>query len=81
MRYRNMGVTRPAGFCICGNALTTVTIPCFWETILCVCRVRPCAQVLALLQGVRLDVHPVVDVYYRINNQAISYPGTVVSVS
>ncbi|GIL85176.1 hypothetical protein Vretifemale_13759, partial [Volvox reticuliferus] len=37
-------------------------------------------QVLALLQNVPLDIPGVVDVYYRINNQAISYPGILVSL-
>ncbi|GLC43402.1 hypothetical protein PLESTM_001469600 [Pleodorina starrii] len=31
-------------------------------------------QVLALLQNVQLEIPGVIDVYYRINNQAISYP-------
>ncbi|KXZ55163.1 hypothetical protein GPECTOR_3g310 [Gonium pectorale] len=37
-------------------------------------------QVLALLQNVPLDIPHVMDVYYRINNQAISYPGLLVSL-
>ncbi|GIL55405.1 hypothetical protein Vafri_10963 [Volvox africanus] len=37
-------------------------------------------QVLALLQNVPLEIPGVVDVYYRINNQAISYPGILVSL-
>ncbi|GFR39712.1 hypothetical protein Agub_g192 [Astrephomene gubernaculifera] len=37
-------------------------------------------QVLALLQNVPLDIPGVVDIYYRINNQAISYPGMLVSL-
>ncbi|GLC37881.1 hypothetical protein PLESTM_000659100 [Pleodorina starrii] len=37
-------------------------------------------QVLALLQNVPLQIPGVLDVYYRINNQAISYPGILVSL-
>ncbi|KAG2493106.1 hypothetical protein HYH03_008769 [Edaphochlamys debaryana] len=37
-------------------------------------------QVLALLQNVPLEIPGVMDVYYRINNQATSYPGMLVSL-
>jgi hypothetical protein len=39
------------------------------------CPRPPRPQVLALLQNVPLNVPGVLDVYYRINNQATSWPG------